>query len=80
MFLFRYSSDITSKLSLVLAAWLYNKLWINRKFYPSMEMMQEKTILITDGHTGIGYETTKDLLRRGLNEFIFSSVTLSNDL
>lgn len=54
-----------------MAAWLYNKHWINRKFYPSMQMMQEKTILITDGHTGIGYETTKDLLRRGSSEFNF---------
>jgi FlaA1/EpsC-like NDP-sugar epimerase len=48
-----------------MAAWLYNKFWINRKFYPSMQLMQGKTVLITGGHTGIGYETAKDLLRRG---------------
>ena len=54
---------------LVLAAWLYNKFWINRKFYPSMQLIPGKTILITEGHTGVGYETAKDLLRRGASEF-----------
>jgi FlaA1/EpsC-like NDP-sugar epimerase len=53
-----------------MTAWLYNKFWINRKFYPSMQLMQGKTVLITGGHTGIGYETAKDLLRRGSIEFL----------
>jgi FlaA1/EpsC-like NDP-sugar epimerase len=48
-----------------MTAWLYNQFWINRKFYPSMHLMQGKTVLITGGYTGIGYETAKDLLRRG---------------
>ena len=48
-----------------MTAWLYNKFWINRKFYPSMQLIQGKTVLITNGHIGIGYETAKDLLRRG---------------
>ena len=48
-----------------MTAWLYNRYWINRKFYPSTQLMTGKTILITDGHVGIGYETAKDLLRRG---------------
>jgi len=49
----------------VMAAWLYNKLWVNRKFYPSSQSMQGKTVIITGGNTGIGYETAKDLLQRG---------------
>jgi hypothetical protein len=49
----------------VMAAWLYNKLWVNRKFYPSSQSMQGKTVVITGGNTGIGYETAKDLLQRG---------------
>jgi hypothetical protein len=61
-----------------MTAWLYNKFWINRKFYPSMHLMQGKTVLITDGHTGIGYETAKDLLRRGSIEFLHYSIVISN--
>jgi len=53
-----------------MTAWLYNRYWINRKFYPSTQLMTGKTILITDGHVGIGYETAKDLLRRG-ETFVF---------
>jgi len=49
----------------VIAAWLYNKLWVNRTFYPSTQSMQGKTVLITGGNAGIGYETAKDLLLRG---------------
>jgi hypothetical protein len=52
-----------------MTAWLYNKFWINRKFYPSMQLMQGKTVVIT-----VGYETAKDLLRRGsiisINDFM----------
>jgi hypothetical protein len=69
IFLFFSISSSLINISLVMAAWLYNKFWINRKFYPSMHLMQGKTVLITDGHTGIGYETAKDLLRRGLIKF-----------
>ena len=29
-----------------MTAWLYNKFWINRKFYPSMQLMQGKTNLV----------------------------------
>ncbi|CAF1472515.1 unnamed protein product [Rotaria sordida] len=54
----------------VMTAWLYNKLWVNRKFYPSMQLMQGKTVVITGGNTGIGYETAKDLLRRGARVII----------
>ncbi len=62
-----------------MAAWLYNKYWINRKFYPSMQLMQDKTVLITNGHTGVGYETAKDLLRRGLIQFPYDLIiTLDN--
>ena len=49
-----------------MAGWIYNKLWINRKLYASVHSMQGKTVLITGGNAGIGYETAKDLLRRGL--------------
>lgn len=60
-----------------MTAWLYNKFWINRKYYPTMQLMQGKTVLITDGHTNIGYETAKDLLRRGLIYFL-SSIFLNS--
>ncbi|CAF5015044.1 unnamed protein product [Rotaria sp. Silwood1] len=53
-----------------LTGWLYNKLWVNRKFYPSMQLMQGKTVLITGGNAGLGYETAKDLLRRGARVII----------
>ena len=49
-----------------MTAWLFNKFWVNRKFYPSTQSMQGKTVLITGGNGGIGYETAKDLLQRGL--------------
>ena len=50
----------------VMAGWIYNKLWVNRKLYASVQSMHGKTVLITGGNAGIGYETAKDLLRRGL--------------
>jgi FlaA1/EpsC-like NDP-sugar epimerase len=50
----------------VIIGWFYNKLWVNRKFYSSTQSMQGKTVLITGGNAGIGYETAKDLLQRGL--------------
>jgi hypothetical protein len=53
--------------SLALVGWLYNRLWINRKFFSSIQSMQCKTVVITGGNAGIGYETAKDLLRRGSN-------------
>ncbi|CAF1244268.1 unnamed protein product [Adineta ricciae] len=56
----------------VIVAWSYNKFWVNRKFYPSMQLMQGKTVLITGGSTGVGYETAKDLLRRGARVIITS--------
>jgi hypothetical protein len=46
-------------------AWLFNKFWMNRLLYSSTQSMQGKTVLITGGNTGIGYETAKDLLQRG---------------
>jgi FlaA1/EpsC-like NDP-sugar epimerase len=54
---------------LVIAAWLYNKLWVNRSLYSNTQSMKNKTVVITGGNTGIGYETAKDLLRRGLTRF-----------
>jgi NAD(P)-dependent dehydrogenase (short-subunit alcohol dehydrogenase family) len=44
-----------------------------------MQLMQGKTVLITDGHIGVGYETAKDLLRRGLKEFSFYSKAILNN-
>jgi len=46
-------------------AWLFNKFWMNRLLYSSIQSMQGKTVLITGGNAGIGYETAKDLLQRG---------------
>ncbi|UJR09338.1 hypothetical protein I4U23_013581 [Adineta vaga] len=54
----------------LIVGWLYNKLWVNRQFYPSTQTMQGKTILITGGNTGIGYEAAKDLLQRGARVII----------
>jgi NAD(P)-dependent dehydrogenase (short-subunit alcohol dehydrogenase family) len=42
-----------------------------------MQLMQGKTVLITGGHTGVGYETAKDLLRRGSIQFSLHSHTIS---
>ncbi len=39
---------------------------MNRLLYSSTQSMQGKTVLITGGNTGIGYETAKDLLQRGM--------------
>jgi hypothetical protein len=47
-------------------SWLYNKYRVNRPFFSSKHSMEGKTIIITGGISGIGYETAKDLLQRGL--------------
>lgn len=57
---------------LVVTACLFNKLWVNRKFYSSTQSMNGKTVLITGGNAGIGYQTAKDLLIRGLYFFSHS--------
>ncbi|CAF1446470.1 unnamed protein product [Rotaria sordida] len=53
-----------------MAAWLFNKLWINRQSYPIKQSMQGKTVLITGGNVGVGYDTAKDLLQRGARVII----------
>ncbi len=40
---------------------------MNRLLYSSQQSMQGKTVVVTGGNAGIGYETAKDLLQRGLN-------------
>jgi hypothetical protein len=47
-------------------AWLFNKFWMNRLLYSSTQSMKGKTVVITGGNAGIGYETAKDLLQRGM--------------
>ncbi|CAF4849996.1 unnamed protein product, partial [Rotaria sp. Silwood2] len=66
----QYRTAIFVLTGTVMTAWLYNKFWVNRKFYPSMQLMPGKTVVITGGNTGIGYETAKDLLRRGARVII----------
>ncbi|CAF3929986.1 unnamed protein product [Rotaria sp. Silwood1] len=51
--------------STVLTAWLFNKFWVNRRLYNSTQAIKGKTVLITGGNTGIGYEVARDLLKRG---------------
>ena len=51
---------------LVVFSWLYNKFRVNRLLFSSNQSMKDKTVLITGGAGGMGYETAKDLLRRGL--------------
>ncbi len=51
---------------LVIISWLYNKFRVNRSLFSNKYSMEGKTILIIGGITGIGYETSKDLLQRGL--------------
>ncbi|CAF3020247.1 unnamed protein product, partial [Rotaria sp. Silwood2] len=65
-----YSLEQTNALLSVTTAWLFNKLWINQKLCTSSQSMQGKTVLITGGNSGIGYETAKDLLRRGARVII----------
>ncbi|UJR11902.1 hypothetical protein I4U23_016080 [Adineta vaga] len=61
----KYRSVILISSGIVSTGWLYNKFWVNRRLLSSNQMMIGKTILITGGNTGIGYETAKDLLKRG---------------
>ena len=51
--------------SLGFIGYLYNKLWINRRLFNSRVSLKGKTVLITGGNAGIGYETVKGLLERG---------------
>jgi FlaA1/EpsC-like NDP-sugar epimerase len=78
MYVFLYKTFfLFDALFSVVTACLYNKLWVNRKFYPSTQSMQGKTVLITGGNAGIGYETAKDLLQRGW--FYFFRTFSAND-
>jgi FlaA1/EpsC-like NDP-sugar epimerase len=66
MYVFLYGTFLLFNILFsVTAAWLFNKLWVNRKLYASTQSMQGKTVLITGGNAGIGYEAAKDLLQRG---------------
>ena len=49
---------------------LYNKFWKNHEPSVSEQSMNVKTIVITGGNSGIGYETAKGLLRLGLIDFV----------
>ncbi|CAF3758225.1 unnamed protein product [Rotaria sp. Silwood1] len=66
----QYRTAIFVLTGTVITAWLYNKLWVNRKMYPSTQSMEGKTVVITGGNAGIGYETAKDLLQRGARVII----------
>lgn len=55
-----------TSICLVIGIWLFNKFWMNKLLYSSKQSIQGKTVLITGGNSGIGYETAKDLLQRGL--------------
>ncbi|UJR09339.1 hypothetical protein I4U23_013582 [Adineta vaga] len=57
-------------ISLVILIRLFNKFWMNQLLYTSTQSMRNKTVLITGGNTGIGYETAKDLLQRGARVII----------
>ncbi|CAF1094379.1 unnamed protein product [Adineta ricciae] len=66
----QYRTAVFVLVGTFMAGWLYNKLWVNRKFYPSTQTMSNKTVVITGGNAGIGYETAKDLLQRGARVII----------
>ena len=62
---------VSSAIHLGILLWLYNRFWVNRSFFRSRHSMQGKTVLVTGGADGIGYETAKDLLGRGSTEPCF---------
>ena len=62
-----------------LSTWIYNRWGVNRRIYfNDRQRLDGQTIVITGANAGIGYETAKDLLRRGLfSLLLFSSLRSS---
>ncbi|CAF1352014.1 unnamed protein product [Rotaria sordida] len=66
----QYCTIILVLTFLIIVTRLFNKFWINRLLYSSTQSMEGKTVVITGGNAGIGYETAKDLLLRGARVII----------